>query len=219
MSDQNKQLNIVETAYILKKSEKIVSALYLLSNFLSDKEPLKWQLRESGIKLLSENLSVSAVSQILSLLQVAHIGGMISEMNFNILKFELEVLIQKIDQEEKDKIKGSILSEQFFNVPAPVSSLESGVFSKGHNIVSDRLSFKKTSNVVKNGEQKQAQKSNRQDSILTLLKQGNQLSIKDFTSAIKDCSEKTVQRELVILVSKGLVRKEGEKRWSRYSLK
>jgi len=45
------------------------------------------------------------------------------------------------------------------------------------------------------------------------------LSVKDFTRVIKDCSEKTIQRELLDLVEKGIVKKEGERRWSRYSLK
>jgi hypothetical protein len=211
MLDQNKQLNTIETNYLSKKTEKIVSALYLLSNFLSDKEPVKWQLRELGIILLSENMSVSLIQQILSLLQVAYIAQMISEMNFNILKFELESLIQKIESEEKEKMKGHILSEQFFNIPTPISIPESS-FSKGHNTMSNRMS-------VKNSEVKQKDKSNRQEIIIGLLKKNKELGIKDFTSAIKDCSEKTIQRELVILVSKGQITKTGEKRWSKYSIK
>ena len=219
MSNQNQQLNIIETTYLYKKTEKLVSALYLVSNFLSDKEPIKWQLRESGIDLLSQNMSVSLINKILSLLQVAHIGGLVSEMNFTILKFEFESLIQAVEQAEKESLKGHVLSEQFFTVSNQGETLnrEKG-FSlgtnnpKGHNVMSDRMS-------VKNTELKQKDKSNRQDIIIGLLKKGGELGIKDFTSAIKGCSEKTIQRELVVLVSKGQIKKAGEKRWSRYSLK
>jgi hypothetical protein len=35
---------------------------------------------------------------------------------------------------------------------------------------------------------------------------------------IKDCSEKTIQRELIVLVSEKVVKKEGERRWSVYSI-
>jgi len=216
MSNQNQQLNIIETTYLYKKTEKLVSALYLISNFLSDKEPIKWQLRESGIDLLSQNVSVSLINKILSLLQVAHVSGMVSEMNFNILKFEFEALIQRLEQIEKDSLKGHVLSEDFFTVSTQGETLNRekgfslGTNPKGHNTVSDRparplggLSFK----------------SNRQDIIIGLLKKGGELGIKDFTTAIKDCSEKTIQRELATLVSKGQVKKAGEKRWSRYSLK
>lgn len=219
MSNQNQQLNIIETTYLYKKTEKLVSALYLISNFLSDKEPIKWQLRELGIILLSENMSVSLANQILSLLQVAHIAGLVSEMNFTILKFEFESLIQRVEQAEKESLKGHVLSEDFFTVSNSNqgnSSALGGVSlvsnSKGHNTVSDRMS-------LKTGEIKQKDKSNRQDIIIGLLKKGGELGIKDFTSAIKGCSEKTIQRELATLVSKGQVKKAGEKRWSRYSIK
>lgn len=221
MSDTNKQLNIVDNTYLYKKTEKLVSALYLVSNFLSDKEPIKWQLRELGMDLLLEDLSVISLKQTLSLLQVAHIAGLISEMNFNILKFEFEALIQRLEQIEKDSLKGHVLSEDFFTVPEGHQgnslsqqkgiSLMTGI-PKGHDSVSDRLS-------LKNVAEKQKDKSNRQDVIIGLLKKGGELGIKDFTTAIKDCSEKTIQRELATLVSKGQVKKAGEKRWSRYSLK
>jgi DNA-binding transcriptional ArsR family regulator len=61
-------------------------------------------------------------------------------------------------------------------------------------------------------------KNNRQDVILSMLKSGGKLTIKDFAQNIKDCSEKTIQRELLSLVSKGLLKKEGERRWSKYFL-
>ena len=35
---------------------------------------------------------------------------------------------------------------------------------------------------------------------------------------LKDVSEKTVQRELFALVKEGVLKKEGEKRWSVYKL-
>ena len=37
--------------------------------------------------------------------------------------------------------------------------------------------------------------------------------------ALASCGEKTLQRELVSMVSAGILKKTGEKRWSRYSLK
>ena len=42
--------------------------------------------------------------------------------------------------------------------------------------------------------------------------------IKDVSPLIKGCSEKTIQRELLSMVKSGILKKEGEKRWSKYSL-
>ena len=62
-------------------------------------------------------------------------------------------------------------------------------------------------------------KTNRQEVILETLKTKSNLTIKDFAKVITDCSEKTIQRELLDLVEKGVIKKEGERRWSTYSLK
>ncbi len=223
MSDQNKQLNTIDSAYLYKKTEKLVSALYLLSSFISDKEPVKWQLREVGLKLLSEVVSVNQtdsqqklglgysqslafVSLILSFLEVSYLSGIISQMNYNILKFEFEGLIKSFASDEEGRVKGAILSEEFFDLP---------LLSKGQAVMSNRITQPSGRVSVKSSQEK----SNRQDSIIALLKKGNELGIKDFVSSIKDCSEKTIQRELVSLASKGLIKKQGEKRWSRYMLK
>lgn len=236
MSNENKQLNTIDFTYLYKKTEKLVSALYLLTSFISDKEPVKWQLREAGLKLLAQNLSLSdkpvqgvhLITLILSFLEASYLGGIISEMNHNILKYEFESLIKMVDVEETQRMKGAILSEQFFIVDHGQGSQNNSLASesvsmspghKGHNTVSDRLSFKNSNSSVKIGEERLKDKTNRQDIIIGLLKKNKELGIKDFTSAIKDCSEKTIQRELVSLVAKGQVIKEGEKRWSRYLLK
>jgi len=50
------------------------------------------------------------------------------------------------------------------------------------------------------------------------LKNQSNLTIKDFSKVITDCSEKTIQRELLDMVEKGIIKKEGERRWSKYSL-
>ncbi|MCX6702079.1 MAG: hypothetical protein NTX96_02725, partial [Candidatus Zambryskibacteria bacterium] len=61
-------------------------------------------------------------------------------------------------------------------------------------------------------------KSNRQNVILDLLKRKKELTIKDISLVIKDCSEKTIQRELNSFISIGVLKRAGVRRWSKYSL-
>lgn len=61
-------------------------------------------------------------------------------------------------------------------------------------------------------------KNDRQVTIINTIKEKGELSIKDLTDVIKGCSEKTIQRELISLVTDGVLYKTGERRWSRYSL-
>ncbi|HEY1037690.1 MAG TPA: hypothetical protein VGE62_03870 [Candidatus Paceibacterota bacterium] len=61
-------------------------------------------------------------------------------------------------------------------------------------------------------------KNERQQIIVDTIRAKGELSIKDLTDVITDCSEKTIQRELISLVSTGFLHKTGERRWSKYSL-
>jgi len=38
--------------YILQKSQKIVSALYLITDHIKDSDVIKWEIREDGISLI-----------------------------------------------------------------------------------------------------------------------------------------------------------------------
>ena len=117
MDTNNNKLNIYDItvfkdnanlAYLYKKTEKLVSALYMLSSFISDKEPVKWQMREASLELLPQSLFLSdkntfvaSILKFLSFLEVSYAGGVISKMNYDILKYEFESLIQITESSDK----------------------------------------------------------------------------------------------------------------------
>ncbi|MDO8594464.1 MAG: hypothetical protein Q7R93_03040 [bacterium] len=61
-------------------------------------------------------------------------------------------------------------------------------------------------------------KEERRKDILGVLRDGRTATIKDFSSVISGCSEKTVQRLLIEMVRDGILQREGDRRWSRYSI-
>ncbi len=202
---------------VFKKTEKVVAALYLVSNLIKDKEPIKWKLRERSMTLMSAALTLnddqsfdkdfavrtvfSDILEILSTLSLAHMSGLLSEMNYNILRVEVEKIanILKDNLVIERETKGYVLSESFFKED----------IVKAKNIVP----------VIKDNVTELPKKNNRQEVILSLLKTRSNLTIKDVAQVVTDCSEKTIQRELINMVEKGLVKREGERRWSRYSLR
>jgi len=225
--------------YIFKKTEKITAALYLVSGLLKDEEPLKWELRDRGMDLISSSFTASssipgdnrnsviqalftAALETMSLLNVAKISNLISEMNHQLLIKEIDNIIGMLRDRlvQNAENAGYVLSEAFFKTPSLFTSgfksdgagrgMEHRQVDKGQH-VSDKIGSARPDGGVK--------KSQRQDSIIGILKGQSNLTIKDFTKVIKDCSEKTIQRELLDLVDKGVVKREGERRWSRYSLK
>lgn len=63
-----------------------------------------------------------------------------------------------------------------------------------------------------------SQMTDRAERIKTVLEAKPQATIKDIAEVITDVSEKTIQRELNSLIEKGQVVREGERRWSKYSV-
>lgn len=224
--------------YIFKKTEKITSALYLVSSLLKDEEPIKWELRDKGMDLLSSSFTASsavpgdknaviqsiftAALETMSLLNVAHISHLISDMNHKILIREIDQVVSLLKERLTASAEnaGYVLSEQFFKTP----DLFGSGFSIGQNSnIKDNQNRQvkgvKDKGISQGQVMVQQKKSQRQEHIINVLKGQGNLTIKDFSKVIKDCSEKTIQRELLELVEKGIVKKEGERRWSRYSLK
>lgn len=230
--------------YIFKKTEKITAALYLVSGLLKDDEPLKWEIRDRGMDLLSSSFTASssvpgdknmviqslftAALETISLLNVAKISNLISHMNHAILVREIDHVVTLLRDRlaQNAENAGYILSESFFKTADLFSS---GFRSEASRTIKDQIDIFKGQNNrpdAQRSNQNNAQSGNvqhkktqRQQTIVEVLKGQSGLTIKDFSKVIKDCSEKTIQRELLELVDKGIVKKEGERRWSRYSLK
>jgi len=63
-----------------------------------------------------------------------------------------------------------------------------------------------------------SQLNDRTERIKTVLEAKPQATVKDIAEIITDVSEKTIQRDLNSLIEKGQVVREGERRWSKYSV-
>ncbi len=58
----------------------------------------------------------------------------------------------------------------------------------------------------------------RRTRIHTILEAKGEATIKDISEIVTDCSEKTVQRELNAMIEQNVVKRHGERRWSKYSV-
>jgi Mn-dependent DtxR family transcriptional regulator len=140
---QSYTLNTAFFLYALKKIERITRAVYLITNFFSEHEPLRWKLREENVKLLdhlsyatdstrrdSTSIDVSFIKRslqmILASLGVAHAAGLISEMNYAVIKNEYEGLLASFASElESDGNRSPLLFPSgFFEVQKELESKE-----------------------------------------------------------------------------------------------
>lgn len=128
-------------SFILKKTEKLVTAVYLITDFLNSNEPLKWEIRSKVVRLMSFvstvanqsslgssgsstdgvpfNRAVGAITDLIALLELAVSLRFISEMNFSILRDEFA------------SVRGLIEGRERSNNPIADVSFSQGFFAAG----------------------------------------------------------------------------------------
>lgn len=234
-----------------KKVNKLASAVYLVTSFFADQEPLKWKLRELASHLLSSSLSFKSylfeerdyaglenrqtVLEIMALLSMAKNVGLLSDTNHSLLSQEFSKYLELIGfpagLEEGDG--RPVLSEKFFatppserqiSAPAPENQVKDKTVPEpiappvvAKEVRKELLSVPAPRPLKEFGAVS-VKKNGRQSTIINLLKRKKEIMIKDVSPLISGCSEKTIQRELSAMVAAGILRKIGEKRWSRYTL-
>lgn len=160
------------------KANKLITALYMVTDTMDKDEPIRLKLRTLGIEILSDINTLSKgtapglmgkISSLLSFLNIAFDIRMISEMNFNILKKEFIELKQFVEdftvqdqlwlKEFISKPSTPLLESQSRNssletkIPSSVSNKKEGTFNKGQNIstgyVGTRIGVQKGSTLLK----------------------------------------------------------------------
>lgn len=248
------------TITLSKKCERLATAVYLVTNFLLDTEPLKTRLRTLSLDFVrdasfarvgghtTEGHSLDVlrgnILETLALLELAFISGLLSEMNFTILKREYASLRDAIEikKASHESRTDNILGETFFGSTfRGEDTSHKDILNKGQNnqnmslTMSDRnasthsnvakLIAQKTTQPTSNGSHQISSSASlnigretRRAQIIKIVKDSHDVMIKDIALHFPDLSEKTLQRELIGLVETGVLKKTGERRWSRYSI-
>jgi len=225
MGNQDKRQ---EFWYIAKKSEKLVTAVYMLTDSISDTEPIKGQLRRCALSLITDihmldglhasrrrecaGRIMDRIESIISFLEIASASGIISRMNAEVLVGEFGNV--------KDLIGAYIappqspdFTKESFTLPAPEREKmreKMEQMFQGHDSV-------RISDIETFTEQKKKEISARRDQIVSVLRSKPGMTIRDILKNFPGLGEKTLQRELSALITQGIIKKDGERRWSRYS--
>ena len=238
--------------YVFNKAERIVSAVYLVSNLISDLEPSKNLVRQKSLDLMSfiskvsrsnnflrqENLQsiFGLLIEIRSYLSILTRSQIISEMNYMILNDEIINLISIVESLESNAtpIDTVALSANFFTVDkggvesedqSPISKV---VYSKKDDSHLDSefgqdftikdsikdINFQNSGSANDKNDKKELRKK----LIIKLISHKGVVTVSQVSQVVKDCSEKTIQREMQHLVDINVLNKSGERRWTRYFL-
>ncbi len=220
--------------FAYKKTEKLASAVYMVTNLFADNEPMKWTLRKKVGDLLSFIITYkdighleltdfvhtarTKVLEVISLLEISMLSGLVSGMNFNILKTEFSNLLLALDGDGSNRgISKESISSSFFTISDEGMNKKSTSLPlvNSYRTMISPLKDTMGSPIMHKDEFK---RSNRQNIILGLIKKKKEVTINDIAMIIKDCSEKTIQRELISFIEAGVLKRVGERRWSKYML-
>lgn len=208
-------------SFIVRKSERLASALYVITGFMPVEEPVRTRLRVCAIDLITRSSHPSELggaetekfesrcAEIATILETAQYAGLISHLNAKMIGDEYGALASfvrtnaaKISERGGALKKGSIASIKA--LPSSIRQYDKSLLNKSH--IGKGKSSKKNNN----------SESSRKDIIISLFSTLDKVSLKDAMSVIPDVSDKTVQRELLDLVAQGILIKEGERRWTTY---
>jgi hypothetical protein len=136
--------------FLYKKTERLSTAIYLITNLMVVDEPIKWQLRKTSLDLLDNVMSLSNATmssresvirdisqklfQLISLYSVSFKSGFISEMNYKIVNIELNKLANFLNDYDltDNQSRNKLFKEDFFT--EDIDEIEKGQIEKDISI-------------------------------------------------------------------------------------
>ncbi|MFH1978997.1 MAG: DeoR family transcriptional regulator [Patescibacteria group bacterium] len=224
-------------AYINDRIQRTTKALYRVTDLLSDKEPLKWEMRKKATGVFSLFISLQdedsllkpacfekaekLINQLISLFSLFTEERTVAGINFGVLQEEFNSIKRSIVNKKREWVTPTI------QLPFPKKQIQDQCpngQAKGQYIGQD-LSDIKQKNTIENAAKSTTKKpqyssnnQSREDRIINIIKDRKEVSTGELSAMFSECSEKTIQRDLLAMVAKGILKKEGDKRWRKYML-
>lgn len=221
-----------------RRAERMVAALYLLTNHVPNSEPVKAQVREHATALMGDMLTLrddmrspqsggvhvvlGRLRQLISLVRVLTVAGYISIQNAETMIEALDDLGNFLTASQRSMLSENLTlsREDLMDITmAPhVSRIGAVPVARETRLgasVKDTPAVKDNSGMSDKGERGVGARAQQ---ILEVLRTGGSLGIRDIAANLPEYSEKMIQRELLDLVQRGAVRKIGLKRWSKYAI-
>lgn len=226
----------IRRVFIYKKTERLAKALHLIAPAFSESASLRNRIDAIAIGLVDAavlppgNARTALARELLALssvLSIARTGGLLSPMNAELISREAQILLQEIADYEEPRV---FLDEAPTLSGIAKSALKRDASAHAAHHQSEALAplptprVQRVASPVRKGQIKDSGKEptgaikDRREAVLSVIRNKGSVSIKDISTLIRGVSEKTIQRELGALIESGLVSKQGERRWSTYSL-
>jgi hypothetical protein len=206
--------------YIFKKTERIVSVVFYILNsvesnsktqsHIEDIQHAARSVHDAILQSLESRMFAAedivrgvahALISLESKLTVAQVAGVISPQVLTVFKSEIDAVLRGMNKYTGDE------SDSFTFAKAPAHDTPNVPRSTR---TQNQVAAQETRSVPSLGD--------RRERIKTILEAKGEASIKDISDIVSDVSEKTIQRELNAMIEDSIVKRHGERRWSKYAL-
>ncbi len=222
----------IKRVYVYKKAERLAKAIHLVTPAFASSPALRDRIDRVAVGLVDSAVLPPALARnglsrellaLSSVLAIARSGGLLSHMNADLIAREAQLLLQEVAGYEEPRL---FLEE----APTLAELTRSSVRNSGAALRHEHRAKDIASPAVREGKDTRTEgeskghikdipaRASRRDAILSVLSAKGPSYIKDISLSVREVSEKTIQRELAVLVQEGLVAKAGERRWTTYAL-
>lgn len=207
--------------YIFKKTERIVSVIFYILNSVPETKKTQSHIEDiqhaarsvhDGIlqsletrRYAAEDVVRGVAHALITLeskLTVAQVSGVITPSVLSVFKNEIDAVLRGMNRYIGEDSE-LLFPESVTDTQAPVSS---------------PAPARTLAQTTRTAQAQPSAQPDRRERIKVILEAKGEASIKDISDIISDVSEKTIQRELNAMIDDNLVKRQGERRWSRYSL-
>lgn len=218
---------------LYRRVERVAAALYLITKHISPSEPVRAEVRSEAVFLFTKVLGLksemralesgalaefqSSIRHLISLVRVLTAGGYVSFQNADVVIGALDELGAFVASAQRSNLAEGVMltREDIVGDMSPLGERYPIKDIKDRRDIKDK-NLSDTPKTPKRGHASSLEI--RAQGIVAVLRSSGDLGIKDIAARLPDYSEKMIQRELALLIQNGQVKKEGFKRWSRYSL-
>ncbi len=173
------------------------------------------------------------LEHVLSLTDLGVRSGLVSAMNHAFLSSEIEGFVRDLFGAVQKGGEGASLPQLVKDIEAPqiaaknllpkkIQTISKG-HDKGQNIGHIRQQpqpafgeFKRVTGPIKDITSPPSTNIDRKGKIREIIQEKGELTIRDIAQVAPEYSEKTIQRDLVDMVTSGQLKKKGERRWTVY---
>lgn len=210
--------------YIFKKTERIVSVVFYITQSIEQTDKNKRQVEdiELAARALHDAIlaslqarahvaedvvqgTVHALVVLESKLKVAQAMGLIAVEVLQVVMNETDSVLRGLGKYSNEE---SLLADRSTLAPLTQTTKRSAPERPATSAVNSAASGPSTASTG----------SSRQERIKTVIEAKEEVSIKDIADIITDVSEKTIQRELNAMIEDNIIKRIGERRWSKYTL-